>query len=1183
LPWLSKLHFSYKPSGFASRTHLQIKFSLGWPVGIEFLFSSSKFAESLVVGNLGHRTQERLQFQISAGWLRWTYVIIKMALVITGIHCSCAGAEIQLPIISPNYQIQVKADEVAKESRGAYDVLAFSGHCQLTQGPLTAGANEIILWIERSLPDEPDQPGKIICQLSGDVRLDWGNGRSLRDSVWMGRLFSLYSVDYQAKREGRRFDIPHIDWRRELSTGSSVLSAQFSPAQSTGEASSIATQPAVDSAVIPVQANSNYATSDVLPQPRLLDRPSGAEVNTQPSGLGPSSSAPPRSTFQSLPGAVPWNGNGGSPEGTSLLPGVGLVIPEDGSQPYPATSKALPGDNPAFSAPPAGPQVVRQLPTVAPMGVKSVQFFQRSSNSRIEFRPDPTTGQHVAEVRGGFKLVVSGIQYVQADGSVLDLGTVSLESDNAIVWLHGSGPSANLFEGLTSTPERPIELYLDGNIVFNQGNRVIYADRMYYNVSSEYGMVLSAEMLTPVPQYQGLLRLKADVLQQQDRRNFRAFGAALTSSRLGLPRYWLQSREVEFSDMRTDENLSVYSPTNTRRPTDMQASSRSNFVYLSGLPVLYWPSFSTNLSEPSFYLTGAKINNDQIFGTQVYLDWDVYQLLGIRGPYGTKLRLSTNYLSERGFGLGGRFDYDRPTWLFGAPGVGFTDAWFIDDTGRDFLGLDRPNLTPEERLRGRVLSRHRWFFSPNVELIGESGWISDRNFLEQYFENEWDQEKDLDTALRLRRYNNNRMLEVFGQAQVNRFFTETEWLPRINHYWLGQDLFSQSLTWNSHSSLGYAHQRVATAPTDPVDAAKFAPLAWESDSEGLRAVTRNELSLPLSLGVWRVVPYISGEVGFWNEDINNQDVTRLTGQAGLRTSLPFWQVNTNVENRLLDLRGLAHKVTLNSDLFLADTNQDLNRFPLYDPLDDNSQEHFRRRMIFDTFGGILPERFDERNYAIRSGIQRWVTAGSTEIVDRTQQARFGIDQRWQTKRGLPGRERIVDLVSLDFDMIYFPRAERDNFGEDVGGFNYAFRYHVGDRLTLLSDGYADVFSDGLKSISLGANISRPGRGDGYLGVLSIEGPVSATILNGYVNYRLNEKWIVSSGAAYDLGDTGSIGQSLALTRVGETALIRMGVNVDSGRDNVSFNFNIEPRFIPSRRFGQLGGELIPPAGLFGVE
>ena len=114
-------------------------------------------------------------------------------------------------------------------------------------------------------------------------------------------------------------------------------------------------------------------------------------------------------------------------------------------------------------------------------------------------------------------------------------------------------------------------------------------------------------------------------------------------------------------------------------------------------------------------------------------------------------------------------------------------------------------------------------------------------------------------------------------------------------------------------------------------------------------------------------------------------------------------------------------------------------------------------------------------------------------------------------------------------------------------------------------------------------MSRPGRGDAYIGFLSLEGPISANILNGFMNYRMNEKWIFTGGAAFDFGDTGSIGQSLALTRIGESALIRVGMNVDHGRDNVSFNFNIEPRFLPTARLGVIGGELVPPAGLFGLE
>ncbi len=68
--------------------------------------------------------------------------------------------------------------------------------------------------------------------------------------------------------------------------------------------------------------------------------------------------------------------------------------------------------------------------------------------------------------------------------------------------------------------------------MFQQGMRTIYADRMYYNVQAEYGMILGAEVYTDAPQFDGILRLKADVIQQKSRENFLAHQAALTTSRL---------------------------------------------------------------------------------------------------------------------------------------------------------------------------------------------------------------------------------------------------------------------------------------------------------------------------------------------------------------------------------------------------------------------------------------------------------------------------------------------------------------------------------------------------------------------------------------------------------------------------------------------------------------------------
>ncbi|MFM8399762.1 MAG: organic solvent tolerance protein OstA, partial [Pirellula sp.] len=151
------------------------------------------------------------------------------------------------------------------------------------------------------------------------------------------------------------------------------------------------------------------------------------------------------------------------------------------------------------------------------------------------------------------------------------------------------------------------------------------------------------------------------------------------------------------------------------------------------------------------------------------------------------------------------------------------------------------------------------------------------------------------------------------------------------------------------------------------------------------------------------------------------------------------KVAPEVQSSLFNLNGLAHKVSFETESWYADTTKDLSLLPLYDPIDDNSQEHFRRRLVFNTFGGSLPSQFDSRDYAVRQGMQRYVTATSSQIVADQLQSRFGIHQRWQTKRGVAGRERIADVVEFDVDAIYFGKPDRDNYGENFGALNYEFR------------------------------------------------------------------------------------------------------------------------------------------------
>ena len=835
-------------------------------------------------------------------------------------------------------------------------------------------------------------------------------------------------------------------------------------------------------------------------------------------------------------------------------------------------------------------------PQPATVGTRRIRMFRRSNVPvQVRWEPDPHSNRAIATVDSGVNLIVDGLSGISA--GPIDVSSIDVSTDRMVIWTDNVLERNENGESFQAD-DVPLEIYMEGNIVFREGEREIFADRMYYNVNNRTGVILNAEMFTPVPEYEGLLRLKASVLQQTGEDRFFAEDSFITSSLMGRPGYRIQTSSTTFED----HPRPVFDPFTgeaaldpTHAPIiehDYLATSRNNRLYVGQVPVFYWPFLATDVSDPSFYIRRIRAKNDSVLGTQLLTDWDAYQLLGIRNkPAGTEWDISLDYLSERGFGHGTAFKYGREGFLgLSGPAYGLIDFWGIQDRGLDNLGRMRRNLVPEKNYRNRLFWQHRQLLPGDFQLSVETGWISDRNFLEQYYEREWDELKDESTGLELKRTRDNISWSISADKRINRAFTQTEWLPRGDHFWLGESLLEDRLTWYEHSSAGLARFRTASQPEDPADAALFQYLPWETDPGGgplsansERFATRHEIDLPFQLGPFKTVPYVLGELAHWGEDLNGNDVQRAYGQVGIRTSMPMWKISPMVESDLLNVHGIAHKIVFEAELALAESNRPLGNLPLYDPLDDDSIEDFRRRFAMTTFGGVVPPQFDERFYALRTGMGGWVTAPSTEVADDLMALKMGMRHRWQTKRGTPGNRRIVDWVTFDTHATWFPDADRDNFGTGLGLVDYDARWHVGDRFTLSSSGAFDFFDSGQRLINFGGFLTRPPRGSLYLGLHLLDGPISSSILSTSFSYRMSEKWVSSFGMSVDLSGDGNIGQNLAVTRVGESFLVSAGFNVDASRDNVGVNLTIEPRFLPKTRLGHAGGARIPVAGADGFE
>ncbi len=857
------------------------------------------------------------------------------------------------------------------------------------------------------------------------------------------------------------------------------------------------------------------------------------------------------------------------------------------NSPSPNIPSGFERNGPTFNAPQSLPY---SAVTPQTSGGRRIKIVPRSSVPlNATWIPSPDGTDMVGILDSGANIVISGVPM---------LGTIDISTDRMVIWTNAEGGQLSLNAPEQGVPtQAPMEFYMEGNIVFRTGNRVIYANSMYYDVRAERGVILDAELLSDLPQYQGVVRLKADILQQVGPGQFHAYDAAFTSSRLGIPKYWFQAESLTIQDKTTplfdaQSGSPLLDPqTGTQaQGHERQVEAKNNYVFLGGIPVMYWPRFSTDLANPKTIFRRVRFGRDDVFGTRLGVGVDVKQAIGVadRAP-GVDWIAGVDYLSKRGWGGGTTLEYELDKWLgINGPARGYLDVWGIHDTGLDNLGADRRALPPEETDRGRVFWQHRQRLSNGVQISGEVGYISDRNFLEQYYEHEWDQWKDEATGIELKFLGGNSSWNLATDLRLNDFFTQTEWLPRFDQYQLGQSAFQDRATWYGHSQIAYAKMKPAETPLDPSEVAIFNPLPYDAELEGIRAGGRHEIDVPMQLGAFKVVPYALGEVMHWGEDLDGEDNTRLYGQAGVRANLPMWRVDPTVKSTLWNLNGMAHKVIFESEFLWADASDDIDEFALYDPIDDDANEHFRRRLVDNTFGGlpfvddVIPFRFDPRSYAIRSGMQSSVT-GPTEIAEDLMLLRLGARQRWQTKRGPSNRSRVVDWMSLDTELTIFPKSDRDNFGETVGMINYDWRWHLGDRLTLMSDGFVDTFSDGLRIFTFGGYISRPERGSVFLGIRSIEGPISSNVVNAAVNYRLSEKWLANVGTSIDFGPAGNIGQRFELTRIGESFLTTVGANIDESRDNVGFGFVIEPRFLQLTGRGAVGGVPIPPAGAYGLE
>jgi hypothetical protein len=848
------------------------------------------------------------------------------------------------------------------------------------------------------------------------------------------------------------------------------------------------------------------------------------------------------------------------------LPPVGTPLP---TIPVPGATAPVPG-------PPASPPLPPGPPRTLSIAPRSSKMFDVASFML-------PSGERATLISGGVILTVRNVERV---------GLVDIEADRLVFWSRGKDDQDVL--NRMRTPEgqtgQEYEFYMEGNVEIRTTMRLsgqgkeehtLRADRVYYDVQRNVAVAVEADLEFKRPGLPDALHLRAEELLQISPTRYEATGAEVFSSRLpsdpGL-KIVTATAVVEQStiERRTLLGYPIIDSRTGQPQTYTQQLVRGDSVFLrlEDVPVFYLPFIQGDARDPLGPLQNFGFKQDGIFGTQVYTTFDVWNLLNREPRPGTRWNLEADYLSDRGPALGNYFTYEG-TQLFGLDGFyrGLSRLYGIYDTGIDQLGGGRGEFDDHPDWRGRALFRHEQRFLDDFTLQAQASLLSDKNFLEQYYKTEFDIEPNQETFLFLRQQRNIWSWSAWAKPRIRDWVTETEWLPRLDGAVTGFSFLNVNdrpiFTYNAIASAGYARLLTTDVPPPPI-------YSTDVNTDTGRFDLRQELGMPTYLGPVRFVPYGVLQLTQYTNNLLGEADGRLYGGGGLRASMPLTRCYPNIQSDLFNLNSINHKIVFSGNYFIADSSDPFTDFPLLDRLNDDATDQALRDItprqpFLNPANGVALANspvYNPQLYAIRRLVD-----SSVDTLDTIEVLQGDIRQRWQTKRGFPGQEHIVDYFTLDLSASLFPHPQRDNFGSNIGFLEYDAIWNVGDRTSLVSTGWVDPFDDGARVFTFGSFFNRTDRTSLFLGYRYID-PVDSSALTVAATYIFSPKYGMTASSTYDFGIQQALSNSLVVTRIGSDLTMSVGFTYNAILNNFGFTFEILPNLLAMNRragTGLLGG------------
>ena len=754
------------------------------------------------------------------------------------------------------------------------------------------------------------------------------------------------------------------------------------------------------------------------------------------------------------------------------------------------------------------------------------------------------------------------LRYQDEKGNLLEFVAHDMVLFTNLTQMKGVGSGENEKQFFS---DHIISAYFDGDVqvyvtpIGGSRNELrMRAQRVYYEFDTDRAIMTDVLFHTIDLKKQIPLFMRAQKLRQLSSGEFKMENVEMSSSAFVTPSYGIGASNVYVRGEDSGD------PTEGER---IQFKADNVTVNTFGLPIFYFPSIGGTMTTKGSTFRTIDLVNDNEFGFGLRSRWGLFESLGVIPPKDLDATYTLDYLSKRGPAGGvdatysGGFvsDTTKQPWNF----LGDFHSYFINDRGEDVLGAARLDEKPEDEFRGRAYFEHQHFFPDDWQAQVRLGYVSDSNFMAQYFPDEFHDNLPVDDSIYLKHAHDSESFGFLAEAQPNRAISsadeeqenrEISRLPEVNYYRVGDSFADDRLTFfseNSASALKFVRDEQsltqqgfypAVEPGEPAYA-----FTGDPGETVYRADFRQEVDYPINAGPFKVVPYAftrytpysAGVVppavspqqkAIPTDIIMSGDRNRVMAGVGARLTTAFWKVDNAVESDVFDLHRLRHIVEPEVNVFASSSNVDQNRVFVYDP--------------------------------------------EVDAVNDIEAVQLALRQRWQTKRGGPGRWRSVDFFALNLYGNFYGNQPENRFRAPTdfrGLFYYSnpeasparnsanadATWRISDTTAVLSDVEENLDKSRLATASLGVAVQRGDRMTYFVGTRYIA-DLHSNVATIEAEYQLDRKYTFALSESLDLAQNKDVYYTFALTRNFDNFAVSIRAFYDQSTNDKGFSFGLQP-------------------------